>query len=157
MFARQFRTIFSHTVFYLLGPFYMEWGTLVYWGWFLLFSRSGGHKTKETYPTIPRYPTPCKQGLIMMLMACLCGKCAIIYVFMGHLMTIWKQKNTFAVIMYVHYAKWTLFPDKLPNFASFFFVIEKYTLLLSQHLLAALNRSTQRTFFAKLIIRCRKR
>ena len=48
--------------------------------------------------------------------------------------------------MYVHYAKWTLFPDKLPNFASFFFVIEKYTLLLSQHLLAALNRSTQRTF-----------
>ena len=44
-----------------------------------------------------------------------------------------------AVIMYVHYAKWTLFPDKLANFASFFFVIEKYTLLLSQHLLAALN------------------
>ena len=75
----------------------------------------------------------------MMLMACLCGKCATIYVFMGYLMTIWKQKNTFAVIMYVHYAKWTLFPDKLPNFASFFFVIEKYTLLLSQHLLAALN------------------
>ena len=27
---------------------------------------------------------------------------------MGHLMTIWKQKNTFAVIMYIHYAKWTL-------------------------------------------------
>ena len=60
---------------------------------------------------------------------------------MGHLVTIWKQKNTSAVIMYVHYAKWTLFPDKLPdfNFASFFFVIEKYTLLLSQHLLAGLN------------------
>ena len=28
----------------------MEWGTPVEWGWFLLFSRSGGRKTKETYP-----------------------------------------------------------------------------------------------------------
>ena len=26
-------------------------------------SRSGGHKTKETYPTSPGSPTPCKQGL----------------------------------------------------------------------------------------------
>ena len=41
----------------------MEWGTPVYWGWFLLFSRSGGHKTKETYPTRPGSPTPCKQAL----------------------------------------------------------------------------------------------
>ena len=41
----------------------MEWGTPVWWGWFLLFSRSGGHKTKETYPTRPGSPTPCKQGL----------------------------------------------------------------------------------------------
>ena len=32
-------------------------------GRFPLFSRSGGHKTKETYPTKPRSPTPCKQGL----------------------------------------------------------------------------------------------
>ena len=32
-------------------------------GWFLLFSRSGGHKTRETYPTRPGSPTPCKQGL----------------------------------------------------------------------------------------------
>ena len=31
----------------------MEWGTPVQWGRFLLFSRSGGHKTKETYPTRP--------------------------------------------------------------------------------------------------------
>ena len=46
-----------------LGPVYMEWGTPVYWGKFLLFSRSGGHKTKETYPTRPGSPTPCKQGL----------------------------------------------------------------------------------------------
>ena len=45
------------------GPVYMEWGTPVKWGWFLLFSRSGGHKTKETYPTRPVSPTPCKQGL----------------------------------------------------------------------------------------------
>ena len=29
----------------------------------LLFSRSGGHKTKENYPTRPGSPTPCKQGL----------------------------------------------------------------------------------------------
>ena len=47
-----------------LGPVYMERGTPVYWGWFLLFSRSEGHKTKETYPTRPGSPTPGKQGLI---------------------------------------------------------------------------------------------
>ena len=46
------------------GPVYMEWGTPVQWGWFLLFSRSGGHKTKETYPTRLGPPTPCKHGLI---------------------------------------------------------------------------------------------
>ena len=28
-----------------------------------MFSRSGGHKTKETYPTRPGSPTPCKQVL----------------------------------------------------------------------------------------------
>ena len=28
-----------------------------------LFLRSGGHKTKETYPTRPGSPTPCKQDL----------------------------------------------------------------------------------------------
>ena len=32
-------------------------------GWFLLFSRSRGHKTKETSATRPGPPTPCKQGL----------------------------------------------------------------------------------------------
>ena len=41
----------------------MEWETPVWWGKFLLFSRSGGHKTKESYPTRPGSPTPCKQGL----------------------------------------------------------------------------------------------
>ena len=46
-----------------LKPVYMEWGTPVFWGWFLLFSRAGGHKTKETYPTRPVSPTACKQGL----------------------------------------------------------------------------------------------
>ena len=47
----------------LLGPVYTEWGTPV--GWFLLFSRYGGHKTKETYLTRPESPTQCKQGLNM--------------------------------------------------------------------------------------------
>ena len=47
----------------VLGPVYIEWGSPVQWGKFLLFSRSGGHKTKETYPTRPGSPTPCKQGL----------------------------------------------------------------------------------------------
>ena len=41
----------------------MEWGTPVWWDWFLLFLRSGGHKTKEAYPTRPGSSTPCKQGL----------------------------------------------------------------------------------------------
>ena len=41
----------------------MELGTPVQWGKFLLFSRSAGHKTKETYPARPGSPTPCKQGL----------------------------------------------------------------------------------------------
>ena len=41
----------------------MEWGTTVKWGWFLLFS----HKTKETYPTRPGSPTPCKQGLKLLV------------------------------------------------------------------------------------------
>ena len=51
------------TIVIYLEPVYMEWGTPVYWGWFLLFLRSEGHKTKETYPTRPGSPTPCKQGL----------------------------------------------------------------------------------------------
>ena len=33
-----------------------------------MFSRSGGHKTKETYPTRPGSPTPCKQGLKVAIM-----------------------------------------------------------------------------------------
>ena len=53
-------------------------------------------------------------------------------------LTICKQKNTFAVITYVHYAKWTLFPDKLPNFPSFFSWSRNthacYLSICSQHL-----------------------
>ena len=71
-----------------LGPVYMEWGTPVLWGWFLLFSRSGGHKTKETYPTRPGSPTPCKQGLRLgaywsgyMLLICFCLTLASCFVF----------------------------------------------------------------------------
>ena len=45
------------------GLFTWRGGPPVQWGWFLLFSRSEGHKTKETYPTRPGSPTPCKQGL----------------------------------------------------------------------------------------------
>ena len=47
----------------LLGPVYMEWGTPVQWGKFLLFCVPQSVKTKETYPTRPGSPTPCKQGL----------------------------------------------------------------------------------------------
>ena len=52
-----------------LGPVYIEWGTPVYWGWFLLSSHSGGHKTKETYPTRRGSPTPCKQGLSVLIVS----------------------------------------------------------------------------------------
>ena len=46
------------------GPVYMESGDPGLVGLvFFLFSRSGGHKTKETYPTRPGSPTPCKQSL----------------------------------------------------------------------------------------------
>ena len=41
----------------------MEWGTPVQWGRFLLFCVHQSVKTKETYPTRPGSPTPCKQGL----------------------------------------------------------------------------------------------
>ena len=45
------------------GPFTWSGGPRSSGVVFLLFSRSGGHKTKETYPTRPGSPTPCKQGL----------------------------------------------------------------------------------------------
>ena len=46
-----------------LGPVYMEWGTPVKWGRFLLFCVPQSLKTKETSPTRPGSPTPCKQAL----------------------------------------------------------------------------------------------
>ena len=46
-----------------LGPVYMEWGTPVWWGKFLLFCVPQSVKTKETNPTRPGSPTPCKQAL----------------------------------------------------------------------------------------------
>ena len=49
------------------GLFTWRWGTPVQWGWLLLFSLSGGHKTKENYPTRPGSPTPCKQGLTLQI------------------------------------------------------------------------------------------
>ena len=41
----------------------MEWGTPVQWGKFLLFCVPQSVKTKETNPTRPGSPTPCKQAL----------------------------------------------------------------------------------------------
>ena len=41
----------------------MEWGTPVKWGKFLLFCVPQSVKTKETNPTRPGSPTPCKQAL----------------------------------------------------------------------------------------------
>ena len=41
----------------------MEWGTPVQWGRFLLFCVLQSVKTKETNPTRPGSPTPCKQAL----------------------------------------------------------------------------------------------
>ena len=41
----------------------MEWGTSVKWGRFLLFCVLQSAKTKETNPTRPGSPTPCKQAL----------------------------------------------------------------------------------------------
>ena len=41
----------------------MEWGTPVEWGKFLLFCVPQSVKTKETNPTRPGSPTPCKQAL----------------------------------------------------------------------------------------------
>ena len=40
----------------------MEWGTPVKWGKFLLFCVPQSVKTKETNPTRPGSPTPCKQA-----------------------------------------------------------------------------------------------
>ena len=47
----------------LLDPVYMEWGTPVQWGRFLLFCVPQNVKTEETNPTTPGFPTPCKQAL----------------------------------------------------------------------------------------------
>ena len=41
----------------------MEWGTPVWWGKFLLFCVPQSVKTKETNPTRPGSPTPCKRAL----------------------------------------------------------------------------------------------
>ena len=46
-----------------LDPFYMEWGTPVQWGKFLLLCVPQSVKTNETNPTRPGSPTPCKQAL----------------------------------------------------------------------------------------------
>ena len=52
-----------------LDPVYMEWGTPVQWRRFLLFCVPHSVKTKETNPTRPGFPTPCKQALKKL---CLC-------------------------------------------------------------------------------------
>ena len=53
----------------------MECGTPVWWGRFLLFCVRQSVKTKETNPTRPGSPTPCKQALNQELVdasACVC-------------------------------------------------------------------------------------
>ena len=46
----------------------MEWETPVQWGRFLLFCVHQSVKTKETYPTRPGFPTPCKQALFLYML-----------------------------------------------------------------------------------------
>ena len=61
--------------------------------------------------------------LILMLIACLCGKCAIIYVLCrspNDHMEEKKRLHTYNVYIQMYVYKWTLFPDKLRNFPSFF-------------------------------------
>ena len=48
----------------------MEWGTPVQWGKFLLFCVPQSVKIKETNPTRPGSPTPCKQALSFSLLCC---------------------------------------------------------------------------------------
>ena len=59
----------------------MEWGTPVWWGKFLLFCVPHSVKTKETNPTRPGSPTPCKQALITSLALEKCEKeCNMLYI-----------------------------------------------------------------------------
>ena len=65
-----------------LDPVYMEWGTPVYWGRFLLFCVLQSVKTKETYPSRPGSLTPCKQGLRLakqQLCTCITLFCTFLY------------------------------------------------------------------------------
>ena len=55
-----------------LDPVYMQWGTPVQWGKFLLFCVPQSVKTKETYSTRPGSPTPCKQALSRVFFCCYC-------------------------------------------------------------------------------------
>ena len=61
----------------------MEWGIPVWWGRFLLFCVRQSVKTKETNPTRPGSPTPCKQALNsnfdLCLIECLGSKKAASY------------------------------------------------------------------------------
>ena len=53
----------------------MEWGTPVWWGRFLLFCVPQSVKTKETNPTRPGSPTPCKQALNIITSFRSCVRC----------------------------------------------------------------------------------
>ena len=57
----------------ILDPVYMEWGTPVFWGRFLLFCVPQSVKTKETNPTRQGSPTPCKQALTVNVISDRCG------------------------------------------------------------------------------------
>ena len=68
-FQQMFTTSVCHSLTHpsvVLDPVYIEWGTPVYWGRFLLFCVPQSVKTKETNPTRPGSPTPCKQALSLL-------------------------------------------------------------------------------------------
>ena len=58
----RFKLLTSH---HNLRPVYMELGTPVWWGWFLLFSRSEGHKKKKPTPLDRDPPLHVNRVLVM--------------------------------------------------------------------------------------------
>ena len=75
----------------------MEWGTPVKWGRFLLFCVPQSVKTKETNPTRPGSPTPCKQALKSYLDCIL--RSGVIFSFASLFLWLEREKNN---AWYIH-------------------------------------------------------